>query len=203
MDKSTHARESAAVIAAMPVEVWDARFFTPDQARAIGELINCVWPKPTMSAEKRASQQLAIGREYRGPAEQAPRALVVVEAGRLLAHAAIVPRVAIADGREISIAGLSRVCTDPAARGRGFGEQVVRAALDLVDAGVFDCSLFQVSERVRPFYERLGAVTVQNRIVNSLAADPLANPFWDDLVMRYPAGGGWPTGTIDLRGPGY
>jgi GNAT superfamily N-acetyltransferase len=203
MDKSTHARESAAVIAAMPVEVWDARFFTPEQARVIGELINCVWQKPTMNAEKRASQQLAIGREYQGPAEQSPRALVVVDDGRVLAHAAIVPRFAFADDREISIAGLSRVCTDPAARGRGFGEQVVRAAFDLVDAGVFDFALFQVSERVRPFYERLGAVTVQNRIVNSLAADPQANPFWDDLVMRYPAGGDWPAGTIDLRGPGY
>src|SRR3954454_21742411 len=109
MDKSVTRRGADAVIAAMPVDVWDARFFTPEQARAIGELVNRVWPKPAMTAEARADQQLGIGRECHGPAEQAPRALVVFEEGRLLAHAAIVPRFAIADGREITIGGLSRV----------------------------------------------------------------------------------------------
>jgi len=59
------------------------------------------------------------------------------------------------------------------------------------------------NERVRPFYEKLGAVVVDNRIVNSLADNPAANPFWDEVVMRYPAGGDWPSGAIDLRGPGY
>jgi GNAT superfamily N-acetyltransferase len=187
----------------MPTETWDARLFTPDQAAAIGRLVNEVWPKPHMTAELRAAQQLAIGEQYKGPAERAPRAVVVVEGGQLLAHAAMLPRWVGTSRGEIIVGGLSRVCTSPSARGRGFGEQVVRAAFDLVDSGVFEFSLFQVNRRVRSFYERFGAVVVENRIVDSSASDPQANPFWDDLVMRYPADGNWPAGTIDLGGPGW
>jgi GNAT superfamily N-acetyltransferase len=192
-----------AMIAVMPVETWDARFFTPAQAKEIGELVHKVWPKPTMTAESRAAQQLAIGQQYQGPAEQAPRAVVVVEEGRVVAHAAVLPRWIGTTYGKIAVGGLSRVCTDPAFRGRGFGELVVRAALDLVDSGVFQFALFQLSERVRPFYQRFGCVRVDNRIVNSLGENPEANPFWDDLVMRYPVGGDWPSGTIDLLGPGW
>jgi hypothetical protein len=72
-----------------------------------------------------------------------------------------------------------------------------------VDAGHFDAALFQTKQNVRPFYEKLGCVLVQNRIVNSHGDDPAANPFWDEVVMRYPSTATWPAGTIDLRGPGY
>ena len=74
---------------------------------------------------------------------------------------------------------------------------------DLVDHGPFAHSLFQTSHEVRPFYEKLGAGLVTNRIVNSLADDPTENPFWDEVVMRYPAAKHWPAGEIDLRGPGW
>jgi hypothetical protein len=46
-------------------------------------------------------------------------------------------------------------------------------------------------------------VTVDNRFVNSTAEDPHASPFWDRVIMRYPAKAGWPAGEIDLRGPGW
>lgn len=187
----------------MSVETWDSCSFTPDQARAIGELIAQVWPKPNLTAADRAAQQLAIGRQYRGPADQAPRAFVVVEDGRVVAHAAILARTVGTTAGDRTIAGLSRVCSDPSLRGRGLGDLVTRAALEVVDGGDFPFVLFQASERVRPFYEKLGAVAVENPIVNSLADDPTAKAFWDDVVMRYPGGGDWPTGTIDLRGPGY
>ena len=191
------------MIAAMPVEIWDARDFTPEQARAIGELINQVWPKPTLTAEDRAAQQLAIGRQYDGPATHAPRALVVVEAGRVVANATMLPRTVGTERGDMIIGGLARVCTDPTVRGRGLGEAVVRAALGLVDAGAFQFALFQTKRRLQAFYERFGATEVTNQIVNSLGDDPEANPFWDEIVMRYPANRGWPAGTIDLRGPGY
>jgi hypothetical protein len=80
---------------------------------------------------------------------------------------------------------------------------VVRAAFDLVDHGAYPFALFQTGEKVRPFYEKLGCVTVDNRFVNSLADDPQAYPFWDTAIMRYPAGPGWPSGEVDLRGPGW
>jgi GNAT superfamily N-acetyltransferase len=187
----------------MAVEMWDARSFTPDQARIIGELLARVWPKPNVTAADRAENLLALGRDYQGPDAQAPRSYVFMEDGKLLAHSAIIPRTIGTTARDITVGGLARVCTDPAARGRGLGELIARAALGAVDSGDFPFALFQTSRRVRPFYEKLGAAVVENPIVNSLADDPMANPFWDEVVMRYPAGEEWPTGTIDLRGPGY
>ena len=56
---------------------------------------------------------------------------------------------------------------------------------------------------MRPFYEKLGASTIDNPIINSLADDRHASPFWDRVIMRYPSTGTWPEGEIDLRGPGY
>lgn len=187
----------------MPVEIWDARQFTTDQARSIGELIHRVWPKPTMTVADRAAQQLAIGANYVGRPEQAPRAMVVVDAGRVVANATMEPRTIRAADRDIVVGALSRVCTDPALRGRGLGEAVVRAAFGLVDAGDFPFALFQTKRHLAGFYEQLGCVEVFNRFVNSLGDDPQANPFWDEIVMRYPADGDWPAGTIDLRGPAY
>ncbi len=191
------------MVAVMPVESWDTRSYTPAQARAIGELIAKVWPKPHLNAADRAEQQLAIGRQFRGEAEHGPRAFVVLGESRVIAHAAILPRTIGTTAGDITIAGLFRVGTDPDVRGRGLGELVARAALDVADSGEFPFVLFQTTKRVRPFYVKLGAVVVANPIVNSLADDPTANPFWDEVVMRYPAGGDWPDGTIDLRGPGY
>jgi hypothetical protein len=103
----------------------------------------------------------------------------------------------------LTILALARVCTDPAVRGRKLGDAVVRATLRLVDNGAFPFSLFQTSEEVRPFYERLGAVVIDNRFINSLAEDSTADPFWAPVRMRYPSTGEWPTGEIDLRGPGW
>jgi GNAT superfamily N-acetyltransferase len=187
----------------MPVEMWDARSFTPDQARIIGELLAAVWPKPNVTAADRAENLLALGRDYQGPDAQAPRSYVYIEDGKLLAHSALIPRAIGASAGLITVGGLARVCTKPSARGRGLGELIARAALSAVDSGDFPFALFQTTHKVRPFYEKLGATTVDNPIVNSLADDPNANPFWDEVVMRYPADADWPRGVIDLRGPGY
>lgn len=187
----------------MPVEIWDSRFLTPAQAEALGELIARVWPKPNVSAEDRARQQLAIGRGYDRLADHAPRSFVVCDEGRVVAHAAILPQTIRTSAGEMTIGGLARVGADPALRGHGLGELVVRAALATVDAGEFPFGLFQTNHGVRPFYEKLGAVTVDNQIVNSLADDPTAPAFWDEIAMRYPGNGDWPAGTIDLLGPGY
>jgi GNAT superfamily N-acetyltransferase len=191
------------VIAAMPVEIWDVRDFTPAQAKQIGDLIAQVWPKPHLTAADRAEQQLALSREFRGRPGLAPRSLVVIEDDRVIAHAAMLPREIRTSQGEMTIGGLARVCTDAAVRGRGLGELVVRAAFGLVDNGDFPFALFQTNHLVRGFYEKLGAVTVQNPIINSLGDGPKTCPFWDEVVMRYPGGDGWPSGTIDLRGSGF
>ena len=187
----------------MNVETLDARTFSPEAAQAIGQLLSVVWPNPKKNADYRTQQLIERGRAYSGPDIHAPRSLVVRENGQYIAHAAIVPRVIGTSGGELTVAGLAQVCSDPVHRGRGLGETVVRAVFELVDAGDFPCSLFQTSHQVRPFYEKLGSCVIENKIVNSLGEDVEANPFWDRVVMRYPATGEWPGGEIDLRGPGY
>jgi predicted N-acetyltransferase YhbS len=185
------------------VETWDARTLTAEQALNIGELLARIWPKPNVTAADRAAQQIAFGRGYAGHDAQAPRSYVVLDGGRVIAHALIFARTVRTLAGELTIAALARVCSDPDRRGQGLGEAVVRAAFAPVDGGDFAFSLFQTSHRVRPFYEKLGCVLVDNPITNSLGEAPKASPFWDEIVMRYPATGAWPSGTIDLRGPGY
>jgi predicted N-acetyltransferase YhbS len=188
----------------MNLQVWDARTLTREQALNIGDLLVRIWPKPNVTVEDRAEQQLAFGRGYEGPDNQAPRSYVVLDdGGRVIAHSLIFARTIRTTLGDMAIAALARVCSDPEHRGEGLGEAVVRAAMAPVDAGDFEFSLFQTSTKVRPFYEKIGCVHAENPITNSLGEMPNANPFWDTEVMRYPARGTWPSGTIDLRGPGY
>jgi predicted N-acetyltransferase YhbS len=170
-------------------------------ARAIAALLVKVFERRTI--EERVNQLIEGFRDYEGPEDQFPRSVVVREGDRVIAHAAAWPQTIGTSQGEMTIVALAQVCTDPAARGRRLGQAVVRAVFDLVDHGPFEHSLFQTSHKVRPFYEKLGCGLVTNPIVNSLADDPTANPFWDDIAMRYPAAKPWPEGEIDLRGPGY
>lgn len=185
----------------MHTETLDRRRLSEPDARAIAELLVKVFPRRPF--EERLEQVLGVGKDYRGPEDQFPRSVIVREGDRVIAHAAAWPRTIGTRGGEMTVLALAQVCTDPVERGRKLGAAVVRAAFDAVDRGPFPHSLFQTSHQVRPFYEKLGCCPVENRIVNSLADDPTANPFWDEVVMRYPSGPGWPQGDIDLRGPGY
>jgi predicted N-acetyltransferase YhbS len=142
-------------------------------------------------------------RSYQGLEQHHPRSFVVREGGRVIAHASFDPRTIGAGNGEMIVLALARVCTNPAARGRKLGQAVVQAAFGLVDRGDFSFSLFQTTNEVQPFYERLGAVRIHNRCINSMAPDPTADPWWNPVVMRYPGGPGWPDGQIDLRGPGW
>ena len=191
------------LMSTMQIATLDAREMTDDEALAIGKLLAATWQNPEKPASVRAKKLLEIGANYHGPDKQGPRSFVVREHGQVIAHAAILPRTIGTDAGSMTIAGLASVCTDPAQRGRGLGEVIAKAAFEPVDTGLFPFSLFQTSEKVRPFYERLGAVVVENKIVNSLAEDPTAFPFWDSVIMRYPGNKDWPKGEIDLRGPGY
>ena len=185
----------------MHVETLDRRKLSEADARAIAGLLVKVFPR--RSFDERLAQLIGQFRDDRGPEEEFPRSVVVRDGSRVIAHAAGWPRVIGTSQGELTILALAQVGTDPAERGRRLGQAVVRAVFDAVDHGPFLHSLFQTSHKVRPFYEKLGCGLVTNRIVNSLGDDPAANPFWDEVVMRYPAAKPWPEGEIDLRGPGY
>ena len=185
----------------MQIETLDHRHLTEAEALPVAELLSKVFTK--RSVEERLAKFMNDWRDYHGPEEFYPRSLLIREGGRIVAHAAAWPRTIGTGEGEMTILALAQVCTDPMERGRRLGQAVVRAAFDLVDHGPFPHSLFQTSQRVRPFYEKLGAGLVANRIVNSLGEDPAANPFWDEVAMRYPTAKHWPAGDIDLRGPGF
>jgi hypothetical protein len=172
-------------------------------ARKIAALLCTVWPKPGRTVETRVEKLKADWAAYDGPEAQCPRSIYILEGGRAIAHAGVDVRIiGTSQGRK-TILALARVCTDPAERGRALGAAVVMEAFKLVDDGTFPWSLYQTTHAVRPFYEKLGACVVTNRIVNSLGTEPAKNPFWDEVIMRYPSGPGWPEGEIDLLGPGY
>ena len=185
------------------IETIDRRTIGEADARAIAELIVSIWPKPDRTVDTFTAEILDQWKDYRGPEDQHPRSFLIRDGGRVVAHSSVYPRTIGTSKGEITVLALARVCTDPVVRGRKLGDAVVRASFELVDRGPFPFALFQTTKEVRPFYERLGAVEIDNTFINSLAADPKANPFWAEVRMRYPATGDWPKGEIDLRGPGW
>jgi predicted N-acetyltransferase YhbS len=187
----------------MPIEILDRRNITEHDARAVATLLIRIWPKPGRTVETLTDDILAKHRAYAGPDEERPRLFVIRDGERVIACSQAHPRTIGTTAGDMTVLALARVCTDPDARGQHLGQQVVRAAFDLVDHGPYKFALFQTGEKVRPFYEKLGCVTADNRFINSLADDPQKNPFWDTAIMRYPAGPGWPVGEIDTRGPGW
>jgi hypothetical protein len=187
----------------MQVETLDRRNLSEADAWAIAELVVSIWPKPGRTVETMAADMRDQWRAYRGPERQHPRSFLVREAGRVIAHASFDPRTIGTTVGDMNVLALARVCTNPAIRGRRLGQAVVKAAFELVDDGSFPFALFQTTDDVQAFYDKLGAMRISNRFVNSLAEDPTADPFWSPVRMRYPAGPRWPEGEIDLRGPGY
>ncbi|QDU87630.1 hypothetical protein Pla175_09950 [Pirellulimonas nuda] len=176
---------------------------TQAQAAQIGALLARVWVKPEKDAQFRARQLLDAGRGGDPRALLPPQSCVVYDGDQVVGHAMTEQRTIATAAGKLDVLALSKVCTDPDRRGMGIGPMVVHAAFAPVDSGVLAFSLFQTTCAVRPFYERLGARLVEQPITNSLATDPGACPFWDEVVMRYPWGGDWPAGPIDLLGPGY
>lgn len=187
----------------MEMETLDHRTIGEADARAIAELLLSIWPKPGRTVESRTAEILNQWKNYGGPANQYPRSFLFREDGRVIAHAQADPRTIRTSAGDLTILALCRVCTLPAVRGKKLGLAVVQAAFGLVDEGSYPFSLFQTRHEVRPFYEKLGATTAENRLFNSKAADPAANPFWDPVIMRYPSTGDWPAGDIDTNGPGW
>jgi len=124
-------------------------------------------------------------------------------AGRWLGNAGTLTRTLGTTRGPMRVLGLLDVATLPETRGRGLGAAVVRAAWGPVDAGRVSACLFETGE-ARAFYEKLGARVIDNPLVNTLAEGGVdRQPFADPWAMIYPAEADWPTGEIDLRGPGF
>jgi predicted GNAT family N-acyltransferase len=187
----------------MQIDTLDRRRISEPEARAVAELLIAIWPKPGRTVDTLTNELVNKYRDYNGPEAVHPRLFIIREGDRVIACAQASPRTIGTAAGDMTVLALARVCTDPAARGQRLGQKVVRATFDLVDQGMYPFALFQTSESVRPFYEKLGCATVDNRFINSLCDDPQKSPFWDVAIMRYPMKPGWPGGEVDLRGPGW
>lgn len=203
-----------------PIETWTAGRISEADFLDACTLHHAAFPKPGRTLADVMAKKRPVWMDTApspdAAADPLPVRYVVREADpeagpdaapRCIANAAALVRTVQTTAGLMTVAGLLDVATHPDARGRGLGALVVRRVFAAVDAGTYAFCLFGTGP-ARPFYERLGAAVVTNRIVNSHAdADPEANPFTDTYVMRYPAIATgrtpWPEGLIDLRGPGF
>ncbi len=168
------------------------------EALAVVALTNGVWPCRDKTLEELA-RPLIEGMPAERPEQEI---LTLWDNSRVIAHATTFRRtIYYGTGQSLSVLALVGVCVEPAKRGYGLGARIVRKAFRRIESGEFPVCLFQTN--VPDFYRRLGARTVDNPFVNRQADNPELSPWWDPYVMIYPAAFAWPSGTIDLDGPGY
>jgi GNAT superfamily N-acetyltransferase len=183
----------------------DASNMTLEQAVALERLWRSIWPPEDEPLSERlieqyAREKLRLTRVQNTPLAQRRRVFAVHEGGQLVAASLVYPRHVFSRERGILVAGLAGVVTRPDHRGQGLGRAVVDAVFELVNRGEFECSLFQTTEPVQAFYEKLGARRVYNEFYNSQDDDASCQPFWDPVRMIYPATYDWPSGPIDTQG---
>jgi GNAT superfamily N-acetyltransferase len=188
---------------AAEVRAIDAAQIDAGVAGEINRLMLDAWPHLAQQWEGTIEFLLRRWSTYDGPRQEQPLYHLIYQAGELVALAHTFGRTIGSSEGMLTVMGLANVCVEKGLQGQGFGRQAAEAALARVDRGDFPASLFQTSLLVEPFYAQLGAARATNRFFNSLADDPTANPFWEPVVMRYPATAPWPAGDVDLRGPGY
>ena len=176
-----------------------------DEIVAIVSLVSAIWPHPQKTISElvdtfmeRHFRYLA---SYPGIAHPSVRHLGWVD-GQLVGHALTFERPVISERSEIPVMALSGVCVSPSYRRNGIGIALARDAFRRVDEWEFPVSIFQTT--IPDFYQRLGAAVVGNRFFDSKNEDnPDAPPWTDGRIMIYPSAYPWPTGPVDLNGPGY
>ncbi|MDR0867587.1 MAG: GNAT family N-acetyltransferase [Planctomycetota bacterium] len=182
----------------MDAALLTAAEISPVVAERLARLLVRVYP-----AEKTVGEMTAHILAYLGTLENF-RAAVIENDEEILAVAAGVTRLIRhgATGDAEKVIALFAVATHPQFRGRGYGAAAVKAQFARAGHDA-PSALWQTAVPV--FYEKIGAVRVRNRFVNSrnLSA-PDANPFWEPAVMVYPPAA-WRDHdeVIDLLGAGY
>lgn len=125
--------------------------------------------------------------------------LVIRADGAFIGHMALVLRSVLLDGRQVTVAGLAEVATDPAHRGQGIAASLLRAAMDEARTSPAEFLLLFGVARV---YAAHGFVTVTNPLAHTDVAGNRVVTDGDDNLMVLPLRDRpWPTGLIDLRGP--
>ena len=183
------------------LEYQDAELSLPEATRIV-ELTNSIWPQTEKPESDIVQELLQKAKAPETPVTSKRTRFVIWENERVVAHAQVFVRRIFTGSGDKDVLALAGVCTDLASRGQGMGVAVVQRAFERLAELELSACLFQTG--VVPFYEKLGARTIDNRFVNRAnTEDPSANPWWDKAVMIYPANTDWPEGEIDLGGVGY
>jgi len=153
---------------------------------ACADLWNLVWPGKTL-AER---EPLYVGlREH--------SVHIALDDDSVVAVARTFAQEVLVDGNAREVIALSSVCSDPARRGEGFGDGVVRSAFRHTTSS--KPALFQTD--VPTFYERFGSRSISNSISTTA---PGAKPFDDKWVMIHPSDAVWDDeAPIDLTVAGW
>jgi len=162
----------------------------------LAEFLHTIWPNPDLSSEGRAEH-----REDAATDRPASEVIRTYDGERLIAAGQTFGREVLVDGQRRNALALAAFAVAEDRRGEGMGKQVVLEAFKRVDSGAFEFAIFQTG--VPGFYQPMNCRVIDNKVVNSLADDPNANPFEDTHVMVYPANTLLGTGPVDMLGPGY
>jgi GNAT superfamily N-acetyltransferase len=194
-----------------PITKLTAGQITDPQFEQLCALHHAAFPKPGRSVEQVLEKKRATwmgdepGDLLPGPlvSDVLPWRYAIFEDGQAIANAGCIVRTIGTSRGEMAVLGLLDVASHPQMRGKGYGTKAVQCVFDHVDRGEFEFCLFGTTE-ARPLYERMGAIVIENPIVNTHGNDASFGPgFEGDYTMVYSAGADWPEGEIDLRGPGY
>lgn len=82
--------------------------------------------------------------------------LVMVDGGRIVATAPVLPRWVSGEGFSFGLGVISPTATDPAHQHRGYGSACVAACVERMDALALELSVLWTRVATFPFYERLG-----------------------------------------------
>ena len=173
---------------------------TDEQLRAEAILHDAAFPDRNTTIDDIIDQHAALFRCEARNLKQ-PQLLIIRDNSRFIAKAGIASRTISTQRGDITVLALFSVAVDPNHRGKKLGAAIVQRAFDRVDGKTYGCSLFQTD--VPGFYEKLNARQCDNPFVDGTANIPQGRPWWSEYVMVYPANFDWPSGKIDLNGPGY
>ncbi|MDH6578958.1 GNAT family N-acetyltransferase [Kitasatospora sp. MAP5-34] len=117
-----------------------------------------------------------------------PESLLLVDGGRVVAALDLLSKQLDHAGRSYRARGLSTVVTDRAYQGRGYGRQLVAAALQEVRRSGADLGLFTCDRPLQRFYESAGWQLLPGTVlIGGTAADPFPSdrPGFDKVTMTF------------------
>jgi aminoglycoside 2'-N-acetyltransferase I len=115
-----------------------------------------------------------------------PVTMVLVVDGVVVASLDVLSKEIVHAGERYEASGLSWVVTGPEYRGRGYGQHLVAAARDHVEASGADLGLFTCDTPLQPFYARAGWELLPGTVlIGGTADDPFASdqPGFDKVTF--------------------